>query len=641
MGKLRHVVALILVALMLATPTVAQALPSSSNVQAAALPKFSSTPTPVIVGHASVGTTLSVTVGNWIPAPDTTDIKWMVGTTVVSDTTSYTVQSSDRGKAITVSVTGSAAGYQSATKTSAKATATGVLSSSADPQIASIVHQGDVLTAVIPTFDPTPATVKYQWYRAGVAISGATKITYTSVAADLNKALTFKVTATLPSYDTLTLTSNASEPVVLNGFGLTNSPTLSNTSPVFGNVITGSVVAWSPIATSLSYQWFRDTTAIAGATKIAYTAAVADIGHTLKLRVVGAKTNYTTTTLYSGPTDVVVAATLAYSAAPVITGQAAQGKKLTANPGVWTPRTTKLTYRWMRDGVPISGATASAYTLALADIGTKTSVEVTATLAGHTPIVQVSPETDTVTGIFTKVIKPTISGILELGNTLTANTGTWTPAAESYDFEWYRSGVMIDGENSQTYVLTEDDFGSSITVKVTGHRLNVAPASIAAAALTTWAVTRGGLSATDLYNACSNVGDSYWPCDVTNGKFWLYSDGSSGMTTSYSFSLPKNVYKWRVTFNGVTKPKSYATFSWYAVDPEDSSSWDVSGSISGTIPSAGTTRQMPWSSLSSSGTVQFELWSSDYASMFITSATIEYYADNREVATDNTDDSDY
>ena len=50
---------------------------------------------------------------------------------------------------------------------------------------------------------------------------------------------------------------------------------------------------------------------------------------------------------------------------------------------------------------------------------------------------------------------------------------------------------------------------------------------------------------------------------------------------------------------------------------------------------------MPWSSLSSSGTVQFELWSSDYASMFITSATIEYYADNREVATDNTDDSDY
>lgn len=71
---------------------------------------------------------------------------------------------------------------------------------------------------------------------------------------------------------------------------------------------------------------------------------------------------------------------LTATAAPKINGSAKVGSTLTAFSGTWTGTVTKptYTYKWMRNGASISGATAATYKLTPADAGTSISVEVTA-----------------------------------------------------------------------------------------------------------------------------------------------------------------------------------------------------------------------------------------------------------------------
>lgn len=68
---------------------------------------------------------------------------------------------------------------------------------------------------------------------------------------------------------------------------------------------------------------------------------------------------------------------------PVISGTAAVGKTLTANPGTWTTGTT-LTYQWYRSGVAITGATGKTYKLVAADRLNTIRVRVTGTKPGYT-----------------------------------------------------------------------------------------------------------------------------------------------------------------------------------------------------------------------------------------------------------------
>ena len=72
------------------------------------------------------------------------------------------------------------------------------------------------------------------------------------------------------------------------------------------------------------------------------------------------------------------------AAKPTISGTAKVGKKLTAKPGTWKPSGVKRSYRWLRNGKSISGATKSTYTLKKADVGKKISVKVTGKKSGYT-----------------------------------------------------------------------------------------------------------------------------------------------------------------------------------------------------------------------------------------------------------------
>ncbi len=61
------------------------------------------------------GAKLTVNVGTWEPAPDSTTVSWRIGTKTVGTGSSYTVKSGDRGKTITAVVTATKAGYGNGT----------------------------------------------------------------------------------------------------------------------------------------------------------------------------------------------------------------------------------------------------------------------------------------------------------------------------------------------------------------------------------------------------------------------------------------------------------------------------------------------------------------------------------------------
>lgn len=84
------------------------------------IPRAFTTVTPTITGTAKAGKTLTAHRGTWVPTPSFT-YRWYRNGAAISGAThsTYTLTASDKGKSITVKVTGTKTGYLTATKTSA------------------------------------------------------------------------------------------------------------------------------------------------------------------------------------------------------------------------------------------------------------------------------------------------------------------------------------------------------------------------------------------------------------------------------------------------------------------------------------------------------------------------------------------
>lgn len=111
------------------------------------------------------------------------------------------------------------------------------------------------------------ATLTYQWYKDGSAISGATSSSYTISSTTTSSAGSYTVVvtnsggSTTSSAATLTVNAAATAPSV-------------STQPSSQSVTTGSSATFSVTATgsaTLTYQWYKDGSAISGATSSSYT----------------------------------------------------------------------------------------------------------------------------------------------------------------------------------------------------------------------------------------------------------------------------------------------------------------------------------------------------------------------------------
>lgn len=181
------------------------------------------------------------------------------------------------------------------------------------------------------------------------------------------------------------------------------------------------------------------------------------------------------------------------TAAPVVTGTARVGSTLSASIGSWSPSPDSYTYAWLLDGVPITGATSATYKPAASQVTHKISVAVTALRTSYPTASAISKTVTVAAGALSAVEPPTISGTPQVGQTLTASTGTWSPAGASYAYQWKLAGNIVSGATAPTWTVGPDAVGKTVTVDVTATKPGYAPITDVSPA--TAAVATGPLSA--------------------------------------------------------------------------------------------------------------------------------------------------
>lgn len=465
-------------------------------------------PTPTVSGTKVVGDTVTANEGSWPVLPDSFTYVWKRGTTTISGAAGkmYVLQPADRGQSITVLVTGLRAGFTSATS-APSAAFTGVVAPFTTAQVPTIVlvsgdgdgvKVGTGLRAFPGTWSPAPAFT-YVWKRNGVAISGATASTYTAVAADLGAAITVAVTGTLSTYVTTTKESAATANVAKGVLGSGTTPSIT------GNAVTGATLTavpgtWGPVQDSFTYQWTVGDTPVAaplgsGAT---YVVQLADLGKSVTVTVTAKKAGYDDMSKTSLATALVTLPLIATAPTPTITPTTALkvGATLTANPGAIPAGATVKGYQWSRGTgstaatavyANIPDATLSSYVLTGTDLAKFLKVTVIWSKAGNADTPKLSAATIAIAGgtfATSPAPVPTITGTLTVGETLTANSGTWSPTPDSFIYTWWSATsaggtyTAISGASGRTYVLKATDRSKFIKVEVkavkTGYTTSIA-----------------------------------------------------------------------------------------------------------------------------------------------------------------------
>lgn len=338
--------------------------------------------------------------------------------------------------------------------------------SAPSPAVTGTGTAGSTLTAVVGTWSPKPTTLTYQWLRNGTPISGATKKTYTLVAADRGTGITVTTTGTKGGYITTSRTS-AAKKITTIPFKTAPIPTVTGSAKV-GATLTASAGMWSPAPTTVTYQWYRNGTAITDATAKTYALATTDGGTSLTVRVIAKRSGYTSTARTSAAKKIPA---LAFKAAPIptLSGAVTVGSTLTANAGTWTPTPATLTYQWYRNGAAITGATASSYKLTSKSAGTSITVRVVGKKPGYTSTARISAAKN-VPLSFALAPVPKVSGTAAVGSTVTATAGKWTPTPNTLTYQWYRDGTAISGKTAKTYKVIDEDAGTTLTVRVVAKR---------------------------------------------------------------------------------------------------------------------------------------------------------------------------
>jgi streptogramin lyase len=477
----------------------------------------SNTESPSISGSPEDGQTLSANAGAWGgTAPLSYTYQWQScdeagsGCEAIEGATepTYTLDPTDEQTTLRVLVTASGPGGQAQAVSEASATIqVGAPSELEAPSISGSPNVGETLYTDAGEWGGSTVQFSYQWERcneAGVEcrqIPGASEAEYTPGEGDAASTLRVRLGASNAkgSVTALSPTSTPVQPaaVLLN----TAAPTISG-EPVSGGTLTVNPGGWlGSDVISYTYEWQRcdlyggECKAIEGAGASTYSPVVADVGHTLRVRVGASELEGAASEISSVTAPVAATGAPVAEGSPSVAGTGLVGDTLTATAGAWSGEAGEIGYgyQWIRcneegeECGSISGATESSYTLGSEDVGFEVRALVSATDLSGTSKATSAPIVASAKGI-ANAASPSVSGSDQLGRPLQANTGIWTGSgALAFAYEWQRcneegeSCAAISGATGSAYSPVEADSGHTLKVKVTATGLE-GPVSATSAA---------------------------------------------------------------------------------------------------------------------------------------------------------------
>jgi hypothetical protein len=311
---------------------------------------------------AAAGAVLSVPAAVWDRAGVATSYQWLVDGLAVAGATGrlFTVRPDHIGHTLAVMVRGTVSGYNPALLVSdvvATSAASGPDPNPA-PYLFGVARVGEPLTVVPGVYAAPGATEAYAWSVGGTP-TGQTGSVYVPTAADQGQVVTVTVTATWP--------------------GGTWGPASSATTTLASAAVAEAAYSFPTPAPADAGRL-----AVPAPNPAAATPAPAD--------GTGAGAGGATPSQTASPDASASAKAKVKVGTVAIKGKVKVGRTLKATVKGATSGAT-VTYRWLRGGKAIKGATKATYKLTAKDRGKRISVRITLTKSGYTKAVKTTKKT--------------------------------------------------------------------------------------------------------------------------------------------------------------------------------------------------------------------------------------------------------
>lgn len=246
-------------------------------------------------------------------------------------------------------------------------------------------------------------------------------------------------------------------------------PSISG-SGIVGSTLTSFTGSWSPTPTSFTYQWYRGSSAIAGANGSTYELQGEDYLNYISLTVTGIRTGYTTASASTSAYAVYVSTkgTFKSAPAPSISGTLEVGETISANTSAWDSGVT-FTYQWYANGSTIFGATSASYILQPSELNDQISVRVTGNKTGFNSVSMTSPSSTRVTPSLPKVSWNAPSGPLTGKNYISAKAiPAYKSSATMTIWCFELDGKRLSLANSDKGAVFTDPYGQRVPVRPNG-----------------------------------------------------------------------------------------------------------------------------------------------------------------------------
>jgi hypothetical protein len=156
---------------------------------------------------------------------------------------------------------------------------------------------------------------------------------------------------------------------------------------------------------------------------------------------------------------------------PTISGTVQAGKKVTCKEATTSGET--YTTVWHASGKKVG--TGNTFTVPGSAVGKSLTCTATVKVSGGTPSSATSAGKKVAEGAALKATKkPKLSGTGKVGKTEKVSSGTWSPRASSYSYQWYLGSKKIKGATKSSLTLKASEKGKTITCRVTAHKTGFA-----------------------------------------------------------------------------------------------------------------------------------------------------------------------